>query len=112
VVGAYDAIKGSVPIGLVVLKSGAAAAHDEILTAVVNRVRDTIGAVAAFRSAAVVSQLPKTRSGKILRSVIRRLADGERCAVPPTIDDPASLDRVVEALQTIGYAAPERRHDS
>ena len=64
----------------------------------------TIGAVAAFKAVAVVTQLPKTRSGKILRGAIRRLADGEACPVPPTIDDPAALDRVVDALQTIGYA--------
>jgi propionyl-CoA synthetase len=69
------------------------------------RVRDAIGAVAAFKAAAVVTQLPKTRSGKILRGVIRRLADGEACPIPPTIDDAAALDRVVEALQTIGYAS-------
>jgi propionyl-CoA synthetase len=106
VIGAYDAIKGSVPVGLIVLKSGVATAHDEIVAAVVKRVRETIGAVAAFRSAAIVAQLPKTRSGKILRSVIRRFADGERCDVPPTIEDPAALDRVAEALQTIGYGSP------
>jgi propionyl-CoA synthetase len=68
------------------------------------RVRESIGPVAAFRSAVVVAQLPKTRSGKVLRSAIRRIADGEPCGVPPTIEDPAALALAREALRTIGYA--------
>jgi propionyl-CoA synthetase len=104
VVGVQDSIKGHVPIGLIVLKAGVSTEHREIVASVVGRVRDAIGAVAAFKAVAVVTQLPKTRSGKILRGAIRRLADAEACPVPPTIDDPAALDRVVEALQTIGYA--------
>ena len=107
VVAAQDAIKGHVPIGLIVLKASARTEHREIVASVVSQVRNSIGAIATFKAAAVVSQLPKTRSGKILRGAIRRLADGEACPVPPTIDDPAALDRVAEALQTIGY--PPRR---
>jgi propionyl-CoA synthetase len=109
VIGAHDAIKGSVPVGLIVLKAGVSTSHREIVAAVVSRVREAIGAVAAFKSAAIVAQLPKTRSGKILRSVIRKLADGESCEVPPTIDEPAALDRVKEALHSIGYGAREHR---
>ena len=76
----------------------------------VTRVREAIGAVAAFRSAAVVPHLPKTRSGKVLRSAIRRMADGEPCGVPPTIEDPAALAHAREALRTIGYAIEGERH--
>ena len=104
VVAAADSIKGSVPIGLIVLKSGVARPGEAIVGEVIARVRDAIGAVASFRAAAVVPQLPKTRSGKVLRSAIRRIADGEACPTPPTIEDPAALDRVREALRTIGYA--------
>jgi propionyl-CoA synthetase len=107
VVGVHDAIKGSVPIGLIVLKEGARTAPAEICVEVVQCVREAVGPVAAFRSVAIVSQLPKTRSGKILRSVIRRLADGERCEAPPTIEDPASIERVRHALESIGYGPRE-----
>jgi propionyl-CoA synthetase len=103
VVGAADAIKGCVPVGLIVLKKGVTQQRDSVLREVVTAVRDSIGAVASFKSVAVVAQLPKTRSGKILRGAIRRLADGEPCGIPPTIDDPQSLDRVREALASIGY---------
>lgn len=109
VVGAYDELKGSVPVGLIVLKAGVTATQQEIVAGVLSRVREAIGAVAAFKSAAIVAQLPKTRSGKILRSAIRKLADGEPCEVPPTIDDPVALERVREALQTIGYGRGRRR---
>jgi propionyl-CoA synthetase len=111
VVAASDAIKGSVPIGLVVLKSGVTRPREIIVAEIVAGVRDSIGAVASFKSAVIVSQLPKTRSGKVLRGAMRRLADGEPCAVPPTIEDPAALERVREALQSIGYGT-ERSHAS
>ena len=103
VIGAADAIKGCVPVGLIVLKKGVKRQQETVLREVIAAVRDSIGAVASFRSAAIVTQLPKTRSGKILRGTIRRLADGESCGIPPTIDDPQSLDRVREALASIGY---------
>jgi propionyl-CoA synthetase len=112
VVAASDAIKGSVPIGLVVLKSGVTRPREIIVAEIVAAVRDSIGAVASFKSAVIVSQLPKTRSGKVLRGAMRRLADGEPCAVPPTIEDPAALERVREALQSIGYGTEERSHAS
>jgi propionyl-CoA synthetase len=110
VVGAFDEIKGSIPVALIVLRAGAARTAAQIVSDVVTLVRESIGAVAAFRSAAVVAQLPKTRSGKILRSAIRRIADGEPCGVPPTIEDPAALAHAREALRTIGYAMNGERH--
>ncbi len=98
VIGAKDAIKGQVPLGLVVLKAGANRDADEVVRELVALVRERIGPVAAFREARVVDRLPKTRSGKILRASIRRIADGEPAAPPPTIDDPASLEEIAAAL--------------
>jgi propionyl-CoA synthetase len=71
----------------------------------VQSVRERIGPVASFKTAAVVDRLPKTRSGKILRGTMRRIADGEDYTTPPTIDDPAALDEVGEALRELGYAS-------
>ena len=94
VVGAADALKGQVPLGLVVLKSGVQRDEAEVARELVALVRERIGPVAAFRDARVVARLPKTRSGKILRGSIRKLADGEHAPAPPTIDDPAILDEL------------------
>ncbi len=98
VVGAKDQLKGQAPIGLVVLKAGVARAEPDIVTELVAMVRDRIGPVAAFKDARVVARLPKTRSGKILRASIRRIADGEPAAPPATIEDPTALDEVGRAL--------------
>jgi propionyl-CoA synthetase len=98
VVGARDAIKGQVPLGLVVLKAGADRDPDDVARELVALVRERIGPVAAFREALVVARLPKTRSGKILRASIRRIADGEPAAPPPTIDDPAILDEIAASI--------------
>ncbi|MGE0417346.1 MAG: AMP-binding protein [Acetobacteraceae bacterium] len=98
VIGAKDELKGQTPIGLVVLKAGVNRPEPEIAAELVAMVRDRIGPVAAFKDARVVPRLPKTRSGKILRATIRRIADGETVAVPPTIEDPAALDEVSKAL--------------
>ena len=103
VVGARDALKGQVPIGLAVLKAGVDRDSGEIAAELVQRVRDELGPVAAFKQAAVVDALPKTRSGKILRGVMRRIADGEPYPMPATIEDPAVLDHVTEALAGLGY---------
>ena len=92
VVGAADALKGQVPLGLVVLKAGVSRPEADVARELVALVRDRIGPVAAFKDARVVPRLPKTRSGKILRASIRRLADGQDAAPPPTIDDPGALD--------------------
>ncbi len=94
VVGAADALKGQLPLGLVVLKAGVTREPAVITAELVALVRDRIGPVAAFRDARIVARLPKTRSGKILRASIRRLADGTDGPVPPTIDDPAILDEI------------------
>lgn len=94
VVGASDEMKGQVPVGLVLLKDGATIDPDELEEELVEMVRDRIGAIACFRRAMVVERLPKTRSGKILRRVIRQIADGEEWAVPSTIDDPAILEEI------------------
>ncbi|MGA3398418.1 MAG: AMP-binding protein [Acetobacteraceae bacterium] len=98
VVGAKDALKGQAPIGLVVLKSGVNRPEAEICSELVALVRERIGPVAAFHDARVVPRLPKTRSGKILRGSIRRIADGESVPVPPTIEDPATLDEIGRVL--------------
>ena len=98
VIGAKDELKGQTPIGLVVLKAGVNRPEHEITTELVALVRDRIGPVAAFKDARVVPRLPKTRSGKILRAVIRKIADGDAVAVPPTIEDPAALEEMKKAL--------------
>ncbi|KIC50960.1 propionyl-CoA synthetase [Tateyamaria sp. ANG-S1] len=104
VIGVSDQLKGQSPVGLLCLTSGVDRAHDEIVTECVKRVRDQIGPVAAFKQAVVVDRLPKTRSGKILRGTVVKIADNEAYKMPATIDDPAILDEIKDALQTIGYA--------
>ena len=104
VIGAADALKGELPVGLVVLKAGVDRPDDEVVGEVVQLVRAKIGPVAAFKKAVVVARLPKTRSGKILRGTMKKIADNHDYKVPATIDDPAILDEIEDALQTIGYA--------
>ncbi|WP_298447579.1 propionyl-CoA synthetase [uncultured Marinobacter sp.] len=99
VVGAQDDMKGQIPLGLVLVKDGATIDHDELEEELVEMVREKIGAIACFRRALVVDRLPKTRSGKILRRVIRQIADGEEYAIPSTIDDPAILEEISEQLR-------------
>jgi propionyl-CoA synthetase len=103
VIGPHDRLKGQLPVGLVVLKAGVDRPHEEILAEVVQLVRDRIGAVAAFKTVAVVDRLPKTRSGKVLRGTMRKIADGESYTTPATIDDPAILGEIGTALRAIGY---------
>ncbi|PMH44576.1 propionyl-CoA synthetase [Vibrio sp. 10N.286.49.B3] len=98
VVGVHDDLKGQRPLGLVVLKDGVSFDEHALALELVGKVRQEIGAVACFKDALVVERLPKTRSGKILRRVIRQIADGEQYAVPSTIDDPASLGEIEKAL--------------
>jgi propionyl-CoA synthetase len=102
VYGVHDELKGEVPIGLVVLNAGCARPAADVVAEAIASVRERIGPVAAFKSAAVVKRLPKTRSGKILRGVMRRIANGEPWTMPATIDDPAILDDVAAALRTLG----------
>lgn len=99
VVGAQDDMRGQVPIGLVLIKDGATIDHDELEDELVEMVREKIGAIACFRRAMVVERLPKTRSGKILRRVIRQIADGEEYTVPSTIDDPAILEEISQRFR-------------
>jgi propionyl-CoA synthetase len=102
VVGAADALKGEVPVGFVVLKAGVTTPGAEIVAGLVERVRTSIGAFACFRSAVVVRALPKTRSGKILRGTMKRIADGEEYVLPATIDDPTILTDIGERVREIG----------
>jgi propionyl-CoA synthetase len=103
VVGVADEIKGEIPVGFVVTKADVHRADAEILRELVERVRQQIGPVAAFKTAMIVKRLPKTRSGKILRSTMKKIADGQDYQVPATIDDPAILDEITDALRAIGY---------
>ena len=105
VVGANDPLKGEVPIGLVVLKSGVTRDQAQIGTELIQLVRERIGPVASFKQCIVVKRLPKTRSGKIVRGTIKKIADGSAYTVPPTIDDPATLSEISTSLETIGYPA-------
>ena len=103
VIGVADQLKGQLPVGFLCLNAGTARPNQDIIDECVQLVRDEIGPVAAFRQAVIVDRLPKTRSGKILRGTMVKIADGEEHAVPPTIDDPASLDEIADALAGIGY---------
>jgi propionyl-CoA synthetase len=103
VMGVADPLKGQVPLGLVVLKAGVDRPTAKIEDEVVALVRRRIGPVASFKTALVVERLPKTRSGKILRGTMRSIADGEDYRMPATIDDPAILGEIGEALARAGY---------
>jgi propionyl-CoA synthetase len=108
VVGVADSFKGQLPVGFLVLKLGVTKSNQEIVKEVVQMVRDQIGAVAAFKTAVVVERLPKTRSGKILRGTVQKIADNEQWKMPATIDDPAILDEIKDALEGIGYASSRK----
>ncbi len=103
VLGVNDELKGEIPIGLLVLNAGVTRDHADIAAEVVQMVRERIGPVAAFKKATVVKRLPKTRSGKILRGTIKRIADNTPWDMPATIDDPTILDEMAEAVATLGY---------
>lgn len=104
VIGVADQIKGQVPLGLLCLKAGVNRSHEEIIKEIVQLVRENIGPVADFKRAVVVNRLPKTRSGKILRGTMQKIADGQEWKMPATIDDPGSLPEIGAALRTAGYA--------
>ena len=103
VVGVEDPIKGEIPVGFVVTKAGVDRPAADIVTELIEMVREAIGPVAAFKTATLVARLPKTRSGKILRGTIKKIADGREYTMPATIDDPAILDEMTEALHSLGY---------
>ncbi|MGM0782978.1 MAG: propionyl-CoA synthetase [Pseudomonadota bacterium] len=99
VIGIHDALKGQVPVGLVIPKDGFEGDEVALEEELIDRVRRQIGPVACFKQVLVVNRLPKTRSGKILRKLLRNIADGKEYGVPSTIDDPASLEDVHEAMK-------------
>jgi len=105
VIGVDDKLKGQVPLGFLCLTDGAGRDEAEVVQECVALMREKIGPVAAFKLAVVVDRLPKTRSGKILRGTMVAIADGKPWKMPATIDDPAILDEIAEALKTLGYAA-------
>ncbi len=103
VTGVHDPVKGEVPVGFIVLKSGRTRVPAEIERELVLMMRERIGPIASFKEVSVVKRLPKTRSGKILRGTIKKIADGVTFSVPPTIDDPVTLDEIREVLTGRGY---------
>jgi propionyl-CoA synthetase len=104
VLGVDDQLKGQVPVGFLVLNAGVERSEAEIASEVIQMVRERIGPVASFKTATVVKRLPKTRSGKILRGTIQKIADNKEWKMPATIDDPAILDEIETALNSIGLA--------
>ena len=103
VIGVADGLKGHVPAGFVLLKAGVGRDVKTIEKEIVDLVRDQIGPVAAFKTVLTVSRLPKTRSGKILRGTMRKIADGEEYKMPATIEDPAVLTEITAALKARGF---------
>ena len=99
VLGISDKLKGQLPIGLLILKAGVKKNHDEISKECIQMIREKVGPVAVFKTAIVIKRLPKTRSGKILRGTVKKIADGETYKMPATIDDPAILDEIKEDLK-------------
>lgn len=104
VIGVSDSLKGQLPLGFLCLNAGVDRDTADVVREVIALVREKIGPVAAFKLATVVDRLPKTRSGKILRGTMVSIADGKPWKMPATIDDPAILDEVTAALQSLGYA--------
>ena len=107
VIGVADQLKGQLPLGFLVVNAGCTRSADEIHRDVVKLVRERIGPVAAFKTVTIVQRLPKTRSGKILRGTMQKIADNDEWRMPATIDDPAILDEITEALRGVGYARSE-----
>jgi propionyl-CoA synthetase len=103
VVGVHDELKGEIPVGFVVLKAGVEREEAAVVQELVQMVRERIGPVASFKVAAVVELLPKTRSGKILRGTIKKIADGEAYRMPATIDNAAVLEHITQVLARLGY---------
>jgi len=96
-------LKGSIPLGLIVLNAGTERNHDVIVKEVILLVREEIGPVASFTTASVVERLPKTRSGKVLRGTMKRIADRQEGRMPATIDDPMIFDEITDSLADLGY---------
>ena len=103
VIGVNDELKGALPLGLIVLKAGVTRDHEQIVREVIQMVREEIGPVAAFKKATVVERLPKTRSGKVLRGTMKRIADRQEWRMPATIDDPVIFEEITDSLAEVGY---------
>jgi propionyl-CoA synthetase len=108
VIGVADQLKGQLPLGFVCLKFGVTKSEEQVIKEVVQLVRERIGPVAAFKTCTVVKRLPKTRSGKILRGTMQKIADNQDYKLPATIDDPAILGEIEESLQEVGYASARK----
>jgi propionyl-CoA synthetase len=108
VIGVSDQLKGQVPVGFLCLNKGSGTDPDQVVADCVKLVRDRIGPVAAFKHAVIVDRLPKTRSGKILRATMVKIADGQEFKLPATIDDPAILDEIATALSARGFTTTTR----
>ena len=104
VIGVTDALKGQLPVGFLCLTNGVNRPHEIIVKECISMMREQIGPVAAFKLATVINRLPKTRSGKILRATMGKIADSKAFKMPATIDDPIILDEIREALIPLGYA--------
>ena len=104
VIGVADQLKGQLPIGLICLYPSSQRAGQDIIAEAIELVRNRVGRVAALNQLVIVDRLPKTRSGKVLRSTVAKIADGTRWTMPATIDDPVILDEITAALKIIGYA--------
>ena len=108
VIGVADELKGEVPLALVVLKLGVERSQEEIVAELIQLVREKIGPVASFKVATIVNRLPKTRSGKIVRGTIKKIADGVEYRMPPTIEDATVIDEITSDLYSVGY--PRSKH--
>jgi propionyl-CoA synthetase len=100
VIGVEDALKGEMPLGFVVLNTKAQIDYEQLKTELIKTVRSVVGPIATPRDIVVVTRLPKTRSGKILRGTMRKIADHKEYKVPATIEDPAVLEEITEALKS------------
>jgi propionyl-CoA synthetase len=106
VIGVYDSLKGQVPVGLTLLKDGANISEEELQTELIAMVRKEIGAIACLKQTLIVQRLPKTRSGKILRKLLRQIAENEEFVIPSTIDDPASIEEIKVIMEKNGLVKP------
>jgi propionyl-CoA synthetase len=106
VIGVYDSLKGQIPVGLALLKDGVTISEADLQDQLVASVRQGIGAVACLKQVLIVPRLPKTRSGKILRKLLRQIAEEQDFIVPSTIDDPASIDEIRGIMQDNGLMKP------
>jgi propionyl-CoA synthetase len=108
VIGVADQLKGQLPLGLICLYPNCKRRSEDIASEAITLVKERVGRISAFNQIIVVERLPKTRSGKVLRGTMAKIADGESWTIPATIDDPIILDEIATALKSIGYAAAQK----